>query len=258
MLPYAVDAQDVGIKGTVRDAAEEPIYLANAIILPDSILAISDINGEFSAKVTRGLKTIMISYTGLETLTVTQNTDRDTIFNFVMIPLVAQLQEVLIEENRLSNDHAFESAISGTQTLSKNDLLRLPSFMGEADLLRAVRLLPGATPGMEGSADLFVRGGAADQNLVLLDGAPIYNPGHLLGFLSVFNPDILDQADIIHGGFPAEFGGNISQKCSCSPGLGGDAIHYINGATLDDYSCAFALARNSPWRYPSTASRKSL
>ena len=52
--------------------------------------------------------------------------------------------------------------------------------------------------------------------------------------------------------------GNISQKCSCSPGLGGDAIHYINGATLDDYSCAFALARNSPWRYPSTASRKSL
>ena len=171
MLPYAVDAQDVGIKGTVRDAAEEPIYLANAIILPDSILAISDINGEFSAKVTRGLKTIMISYTGLETLTVTQNTDRDTIFNFVMIPLVAQLQEVLIEENRLSNDHAFESAISGTQTLSKNDLLRLPSFMGEADLLRAVRLLPGATPGMEGSADLFVRGGAADQNLGV-DPAP--------------------------------------------------------------------------------------
>lgn len=210
MLPYAVDAQDVGIKGTVRDAAEEPIYLANAIILPDSILAISDINGVFSANVTKGLKTIMISYTGFETLTVTQKTDRDTTFNFVMIPRVAQLQEVLIEENRLSNDRAFESALSGIQTLSKNDLLRLPSFMGEADLLRAVRLLPGATPGMEGSSDLFVRGGSADQNLVLLDGAPIYNPGHLLGFLSVFNPDILDQADIIHGGFPAEFGGRLS------------------------------------------------
>src|SRR5687768_5831525 len=109
MLPYAVDAQDIDIKGTVRDATEEPVYLANAIILPDSILAISDMNGVFSARVTRGFKTIMISYTGFETLTVTQNTDRDTAFNFVLIPRVAELQEVLIEENRLSNDRTFES-----------------------------------------------------------------------------------------------------------------------------------------------------
>lgn len=216
IVPLLLRGQEVGIKGTIRDGSGEVFYLANAIILPDSVIATSDTTGTFIAKVATGLKTIIISYTGFESITTVRKIERDTVLNFVLRPKVSHLQEILIEEKRYSNEDVFESTVSGTQTLMKNDLLRLPSFMGEADLLQAVRLLPGSVAGMEGSSDLFVRGGAADQNLVLLDDGPLYNPGHLFGFLSVFNPDILDKADIIHGGFPAEFGGRLSSVLNIS------------------------------------------
>jgi outer membrane cobalamin receptor len=81
---------------------------------------------------------------------------------------------------------------------------------GEADVIKTLQLLPGTLRGVEGTSDLFVRGGAADQNLVLLDGAPIYNTAHLFGFLSVFNPSILDHVESINGGFPAQYGGRLS------------------------------------------------
>lgn len=214
--PFFLKGQDVKITGVVRDAGGELVYLANAIILPDSVLFTSDMKGSFTARVKTGPKTVVISYTGFETLTIIRKIGQDTTLTFVLTPKVGRLQEVLIEDRKFSNEDIFESAVPGTQTLSKNDLSRLPSFMGEADLLQTVRLLPGSAAGMEGTADMFVRGGAADQNLVLLDNAPIYNPGHLLGFLSVFNPDILDKADVIHGGFPAEFGGRLSSVLNIS------------------------------------------
>lgn len=209
-LPFLVNGQHVEVSGTIGDADGQPFYLANVIILPDSLLATSDMKGSFSLRVRKGLKTFIISYTGIETLKIAQQINVDTTLSFVLKPRVDELEAIVIEEKRFSNEDIFQSTLSGTQTLSKNDVLRLPSFMGEADLLQSARLLPGSTAGMEGTADVFVRGGAADQNLVLLDNAPIYNPGHLLGFLSVFNPDILDKADVIHGGFPAEFGGRLS------------------------------------------------
>lgn len=210
ILPFLARGQHVEVSGTIQDADGQPFYLANAVILPDSLLATADINGSFSIKLKKGLKTFIVSCTGVETLTIVQQINADTTLHFVLAPRVDQLQTIVIEEKRFSNEDIFQSTLSGTQTLSKNDLLSLPSFMGEPDLLQSVRLLPGSTAGMEGTADVFVRGGTADQNLVLLDNAPIYNPGHLLGFLSVFNPDILDKADVIHGGFPAEFGGRLS------------------------------------------------
>jgi len=81
---------------------------------------------------------------------------------------------------------------------------------GEADVIKTIQLLPGTVRGVEGSSDLFVRGGAADQNLVLLDGAPVYNTSHLFGFLSVFNPDVVSKVESINGAFPAQYGGRLS------------------------------------------------
>lgn len=204
------------INGTLRGDQGEKLYLANIIVLPDSILTSSEVDGTFTLQVRRGVKTFFISYAGFETLEVAREIRRDTGMHFVLTSRVDHLREVVIEEDRYSSEDIFESIASGTQTLTRNDLLHMPAFMGEADVLQAVRLLPGSSPGMEGTSNLFVRGGAADQNLVLLDGAPIYNPGHLLGFLSVFNPDILDKVDVIHGGFPAEFGGRLSSVLNVS------------------------------------------
>ena len=210
ILPFVVKAQDVEIRGLVRETSGEVLAFANVTVIPDSIQISSDPGGVFSISVVKGLKTFIVSYTGFESLVTQQKVSENTTIEFVLSSSIDQLEEVVIEQNRFTNKDIVQSVGAGTQMLSRNDLLELPNLMGEADILKAVRLLPGAAGGMEGSSNLFIRGGAADQNLILLDGAPIYNPGHLLGFLSVFNPDILDNVEVIHGGFPAEYGGRLS------------------------------------------------
>jgi hypothetical protein len=210
VFPFILQGQDVEIKGTVRDSDGEALYLANILILPDSFLTSSDVTGHFTVHIKPALKNLLISYTGFRPVNTTVRLFRDTTLHFVLTPRVDQLEAVVIEEQKFSNQDLFESTLSGMQVITQNDLMHMPSFMGQPDVLKAVQLLPGAAGGVEGTSDFFVRGGAADQNLVLLDGAPIYNPGHLLGFLSVFNPDILDKVEAIHGGFPAAFGGRLS------------------------------------------------
>ena len=210
ILPFLAKGQGVEVQGIIRDAFGEPLSQANVRILPDSILATSELDGSFAVRIHAGAKKFLISFTGFESLTAWHHISQDTTLEFVMALKIDHLAEIVIEDVRLSNDDIVQSVASSTHRLTQADISRLPAFMGEADVMKAMRLLPGTAGGMEGTSNLFVRGGAADQNLVLLDGGPIYNPGHLLGFLSVFNPDILDKVEMIHGGFPAEFGGRLS------------------------------------------------
>jgi outer membrane cobalamin receptor len=164
--------------------------------------------GYFSAKVLPGPKNITITYTGYKVLQLAVELKKDTTITFALLPQVGELEEVTVSANRYSQQHLVQSTRSGTTTLTKKDITAIPFLGGEADVIKTLQLLPGTVRGIEGSSDIFVRGGAADQNLVLLDGAPIYNTSHLFGFLSVFNPDIIDHVEAVHGGFPAEFGGN--------------------------------------------------
>ncbi len=94
--------------------------------------------------------------------------------------------------------------------LSPATIKALPAFLGETDVLKALQLLPGIQAGAEGSSGLYVRGGSPDQNLILLDGVPVYNATHLFGFFSVFNADAINGVDVIKGGFPARYGGRLS------------------------------------------------
>src|SRR5205085_6006278 len=94
--------------------------------------------------------------------------------------------------------------------LTSEAIKALPAFLGEADVLKAIQLLPGVQAGSEGSSGIYVRGGGPDQNLILLDGVPVYNASHLFGFFSVFNSDALNKVTLIKGGFPARYGGRLS------------------------------------------------
>jgi hypothetical protein len=203
-------SQDVEIKGSVRDYFGERLPLASVSIFPDSIATTSDLNGDYLMRVRPGPKTLKLSYTGYETLSVEAEISGDTLYNFVLVAKVDELDEVVVEGDRYSNNDIVQSTRAGTQTITRDQIGNLPSFMGQTDVLKIIQLLPGSVRGAEGSSDVFVRGGAADQNLVLLDGAPIYNTTYLFGFLSVFNPDIVDHVEAINGGFPAEFGGRLS------------------------------------------------
>lgn len=115
----------------------------------------------------------------------------------------AQLKEVEVKE-------AIQKQPHGTQTVNLNWLKNLPAVGGERDLIKALQIMPGIKKGAEGTVGMFVRGGGADQNLILLDDAPVYNAAHLLGFFSLFNTDAIKEAHIQTGGFTANYGGRLS------------------------------------------------
>lgn len=194
----------------MQDQNGEALPAASIVILPDSIILNSDTQGKFEANMSSGQKYLRVSYTGFEVSNLAFELKRDTFLITVLTQRVDQLKEVIVEGDRYSNGDIVQSTRSGLHRLTQEDLNAIPALMGEADLIKTLQLLPGTLRGVEGSSDLFVRGGAADQNLVLLDGAPVYNTSHLFGFLSVFNPDVLDNVEAINGGFPAEFGGRLS------------------------------------------------
>src|SRR5687768_8758819 len=98
----------------------------------------------------------------------------------------------------------------GTIDVPIEQIKALPALLGEVDVFKVLQLLPGVQSGTEGSSGLYVRGGGPDQNLILLDGVPVYNASHLFGFVSVFNADAINHVELVKGGFPARYGGRLS------------------------------------------------
>ncbi|HYC86997.1 MAG TPA: TonB-dependent receptor plug domain-containing protein, partial [Chryseosolibacter sp.] len=203
-------AQTITLKGVATDGNGRPLPSAHAILEPDSVSILTDTNGSFSIKTSPGLKKLTISFIGHESNTFVFRLTRDSIFNVPLYEKIQELAPVTIQDMRDRQLEIFEGNRTGTHVLTQQMVTGIPVLMGEADLIKTLQLLPGTVRGVEGSSDLFVRGGSADQNLVLLDGAPVYNTSHLFGFLSVFNPDILDHVEAMNGGFPARYGGRLS------------------------------------------------
>lgn len=203
-------AQRLTITGIVKTANGENLPMANVRMLPDSAVSTSDRNGQFTFRTYQGEKEFIVSFTGFETSHVKVFIASDTTISLQLGVASSQLDAVTIYGTRYAAEDLVRSTRTGTTTLSQRDITAIPVLGGEADLIKTLQLLPGTVRGVEGSSDLFVRGGAADQNLVLLDGAPIYNTTHMFGFLSVFNPSILDRVEAMNGAFPAEYGGRLS------------------------------------------------
>lgn len=209
-MPLALFGQTVLLRGMVNEKNGDPLPLAHLFIQPDSIhLAVGD-NGKFEVRTTPGKKTVSVTFVGFKNKTITILVRYDTSIQIAMEPDIGQLKEVVISSDRYSSQDIQQSTRSSVHLITQSDVESIPVLGGEADLIKTLQLLPGVLRGVEGSSDLFVRGGAADQNLVLLDDVPIYNTSHLLGFVSVFNPDVLDKVESVNGGFPAEYGGRLS------------------------------------------------
>jgi len=211
MLLIATSAfGQITLRGTVKDAEGTKLPSAHIQVLPDSTTGTSNNQGEFIINTTLGIKSIAVSYVGYEVCNMQVNLRRDTTITINMRPSVNQLKEVVISGQREHLQELLDGNRTSTNIITQDEINSIPVLGGEADVIKTLQLLPGTIRGVEGTSDLFVRGGAADQNLVLLDGATIYNTSHLFGFLSVFNPDMLEKVESINGGFPAEFGGRLS------------------------------------------------
>ncbi len=176
LLPScALLAQKIELKGTIKDQSGERLPQAYIVVLPDSITVPSNTTGSFTMNVLPGKKVVRVSYIGFENLQLNFNVSRDSTIQVVMRSKVNSLQEVVVTGQRNLQEEIFESNRTSTHILTKDIINAIPVLGGEADVIKTLQLLPGTVRGVEGSSDLFVRGGAADQNLVLLDGAPIYN-----------------------------------------------------------------------------------
>ncbi len=163
--------------------------------------------GYYSLTLPAGTYEIAFSYVGYQEKKFEITLDQDRVFNVELTGTI-DLDEAEIIGHRL--DKIEERSEMSTVDLQMRKVKELPVLLGEQDVMKVIQLLPGVQSGGEGTSGLYVRGGGPDQNLILLDGVPIYNASHLFGFFSVFNSDAINSVKLIKGGFPAHYGGRLS------------------------------------------------
>lgn len=163
--------------------------------------------GNFSLRLPTGRHELIIQSVGMRTTRRNILLLNDGRLDIDMTEEVISLKEIVVEAERSENISGLQM---GTQRLDVKTMRKIPSPLGEADIFKIMLTLPGVQSVGEGTSGINVRGGSADQNLILLDGTTIYNPSHLFGFFSAFNPDVLKSAELQKSGIPAEFGGRLS------------------------------------------------
>ncbi|HSJ67230.1 MAG TPA: TonB-dependent receptor, partial [Anditalea sp.] len=168
--------------------------------------------GYYSYTTSSGKVELIFSYIGYEPMVFSSIVEKDSTLNVMLRP--AHLAEVVVEGSR--EEVLQERTQMGAVNIPLRQIREMPALFGEVDVLKVLQLLPGVQSGSEGTSGLYVRGGGPDQNLILLDGVPVYNASHLFGFFSVFNADAIKNVELIKGGFPARYGGRLSSVLDIS------------------------------------------
>ncbi|MEQ8555730.1 MAG: TonB-dependent receptor [Cyclobacteriaceae bacterium] len=168
---------------------------------------VSNAYGFYSLTLMRSRVSLRYSYVGYQNETIEFQLDEDTVVSMEMNE-GAVLQEVVIESEKEKPIH--EISQTSIVEIPIKQIQYMPAFNGEVDVLKSLQLVPGVKAGNEGNAGIYVRGGGLDQNLILVDGVPVYNATHLYGFYSIFNADAINTVTLLKGGFPARYGGRLS------------------------------------------------
>ena len=197
------------ISGYLKDKADGEALIGATIYVSEiKSGTVANIYGFYSLTLPKGKYTITTSYIGytpvIHSIELTEN---------IKLSLELENASHALETFEVSGEkekkNVDETEMS-TVTLSMEKVKKIPALFGEVDILKTIQLLPGIQSGGEGTTGFFVRGGSSDQNLILLDEAPVYNPSHFLGFFSVFNQDAIKDLKIYKGGIPARYGGRLS------------------------------------------------
>ena len=201
--------QNYVLSGYITDFETNETLIGVNVILPYLNLGTTtNAYGFYSISIPKGDQQLLISYLGFKNLAEKINISQDETFNPRLEPEAELLDEVIVNENvELLN---LKSPQMSVNSLAINTIKKMPAVLGEVDIIKSITLLPGVTNGGEGSSGFNVRGGASDQNLILLDEAIIFNSSHLFGFFSVFNPDAIKDIKLYKGGIPANYGGRVS------------------------------------------------
>lgn len=189
-------SQKIVINGYVKDASSgESLPYATVYFPALSTGVIANQYGYFSSLVQPGKVEVGASFVGYKTETLTLRLNADTTLQFFLKP--PSIDEVNVRANKVTT---LGNELNRT-SIPMARIKEMPPFLGEYDIIKALAMTPGVNSGTDGSSSLFVRGGSADQNLVLLDGATIYSNSHLFGFVSVFNPEAISHAELLWLGY---------------------------------------------------------
>jgi len=216
------------ISGFVRDAKSGET-LTGAVIFPKenpSVGIATNSYGYFSLTLVTGKYTLIVQFLGYKTKSVPLELTGNVQLSFDMEEESIALKEVQITGEK-NNVNVVQSEL--ISKINVREIQNIPVILGEKDILKTIQLLPGVTPAGEGNAGFFVRGGGVDQNLILLDEAPVYNPSHLLGFFSTFNSDAIKDITLYKGGFPAEYGGRLSSVVDIKMNEGNNKKFHLSG-----------------------------
>ena len=199
------------LSGQIKDASTgEDLISATVYNQEYSVGTTSNVYGFYSLTLNEGVYEITFSYLGYEDQIVEIDLERDQVLNIELGESGALLGEVVISAEKETEDENIESTEMSVDKVSIETVKKLPALFGEIDIIKTIQLLPGVKSIGEGTSGFYVRGGNVDQNLVLLDEAPIYNASHLLGFFSSFNPDAIKDMQLYKGAIPAMYGGRLS------------------------------------------------
>ncbi len=182
--------------------------------------------GYYSLSIPNGVYEIVYSYVGYESVKKNISIAKDTKQDIALSSSNQLLEVVVNAEKRNSN---VENPIMGVQKLNVKEINSIPVLFGERDILKTLQLLPGIQSAGEGNSGFYVRGGSTDQNLILLDEAPVYNASHLLGFFSTFNSDAIKDVTVYKGGMPAQYGGRLASVLDIKMNDGNKKEYTVEG-----------------------------
>ncbi|TAJ09357.1 TonB-dependent receptor [Marinilabiliaceae bacterium JC017] len=205
---YTQAQSSVRIFGTITDARSGEALPATTIWnQPQQTGTVTNGYGYYIINATPGASLLQVSFIGYQTKTIALELQTDTLLNIQLTPGL-QLRELTVTAP--SSEGVASRLQPGRLQLPINEIVWAPAIGGESNLMASLKNLPGVSAGKEGASELFVRGGSHDQNLILLDGSPVYNLNHAFGLLSVFNTSTIKHVNLYKGAIPAQYGGRLS------------------------------------------------
>ncbi|EPR70668.1 TonB-dependent receptor [Winogradskyella psychrotolerans RS-3] len=229
MCPLVLQAQEnFTLSGTVADNQSNETLIGVNIIIPEQQTGtVTNEYGFYSITLPAGTYAVQISYLGFKTISETLVLNSNLTKNYKLDETAESLDEVIVTEDVEKLN--IKNPQMSVNSLSIKTIKNMPVVLGEVDVIKSITLLPGVTNAGEGSSGFNVRGGAADQNLILLDEATIFNSSHLFGFFSVFNPDAIKDIKLYKGGIPAKYGGRVSSVLDIYQKEGNRKSFHMNG-----------------------------
>ncbi|HYF29562.1 MAG TPA: TonB-dependent receptor [Chitinophagaceae bacterium] len=209
LVPETPVKKKYTVRGYITDSKSDERLIGASIYIPSKKAGTtSNTYGFFSITLEQDSLEILTTYAGYFPKATPLNLQGDVELNIAMERNVVTNEMVVVNAEGKKNTH--NRTLTGKTDVSSSLIKSSPALMGEADVLKTLQLLPGIQAGNEGSNGMNVRGGSADQNLILLDGVPVYNASHAFGLFSIFNADAVNNIEVLKSGFPASYGGRLS------------------------------------------------